>query len=738
MKHLRTISILLAALCAIALSFKGLREPDLWWQIKTGEWIIAHGKVPTEDVFSFTQKGQPWINIKWGFEVVAALVSNFLGSENVFILQGLVLLALLFFLFQLSTEISKKLNAETHATTAFLLLLPLLFISIDYRINGRPEMSSYLLSIVFLWLNLKYRNGNKPIIWWIIPLQCIWANIHEAFAIGVVINLIFLVAAFVEQKILVLSPFQPKAFLRQAAAVILSVLAIFINPYGAKMLLQPFSIFNQVFENKYTTELLSISSHQYWQKEAWLATAWLVAGMAFLLFIALKKRAQFRTLSIGYCMVVIAFGYLATSAFRNIIFLVLVLFPVAVSAGAVLLHSFKKAAKFLLPVSAIALLVLSVSVITNTYYQAIGSRDKFGLEIRPDYNPIGAAEFIIQNKLSGRCFSDYLTSSFLLWKVSGFETFIDLRDLDVFPPAFFNTFTEAVLEPEKFNALNQKYQFEYVVLFRPQYANLHAWLAQGNGFKAVFADAIAVVYVKDNQATPVRDIFQPLASLPTSKTASALNKFLNPFYSNQPHFKNENSFAAASYYLNIQQPQLALPHATQLSKSEESWKGFALLGEIYYQKSFAATKDSADAFTQAAQQYFAAALQQKSTYVPALMGMGTILYKQGFYNQAKTAFEQATQTESNHVNAWVSLAECYKATLQLPESLDGAINCFEKANKLNPNNPNIVLNLGVLYFRNNNCEKSIQLLQKVKNYPLLTEEEKTVIESCLKQCGTTI
>ena len=247
-----------------------------------------------------------------------------------------------------------------------------------------------------------------------------------------------------------------------------------------------------------------------------------------------------------------------------------------------------------------------------------------------------------------------------------------------------------------------------------------------------------MVYVKDNQATPVRDIFQPLASLPTSKTASALNKFLNPFYSNQPHFKNENSFAAASYYLNIQQPQLALPHATQLSKSEESWKGFALLGEIYYQKSFAATKDSADAFTQAAQQYFAAALQQKSTYVPALMGMGTILYKQGFYNQAKTAFEQATQTESNHVNAWVSLAECYKATLQLPESLDGAINCFEKANKLNPNNPNIVLNLGVLYFRKNNCEKSTQLLQKVKNYPLLTEEEKTVIENCLKQCGTTI
>ncbi|MFN8294502.1 MAG: hypothetical protein U0T72_12325, partial [Chitinophagales bacterium] len=214
MKHLRTISILLAALCAIALSFKGLREPDLWWQIKTGEWIIAHGKVPTEDVFSYTQKGQPWINIKWGFEVVAALVSNFLGSENVFILQGLVLLALLFFLFQLSTEISKKLNAETHATTAFLLLLPLLFISIDYRINGRPEMSSYLLSIVFLWLNLKYRNGNKPVIWWIIPLQCIWANIHEAFAIGVVINLIFLVAVFVEQKILALSPFQPKAFLR--------------------------------------------------------------------------------------------------------------------------------------------------------------------------------------------------------------------------------------------------------------------------------------------------------------------------------------------------------------------------------------------------------------------------------------------------------------------------------------------------------------------------------------------
>src|SRR5262245_59756863 len=88
--------LLLSYLLAFALSIKSFREPDLWWQIRTGEWILEHNAVPKTDVFSYSMQGTPWINIKWGFEAAAAFVARLLGPESVFILQAMVSCLLVF------------------------------------------------------------------------------------------------------------------------------------------------------------------------------------------------------------------------------------------------------------------------------------------------------------------------------------------------------------------------------------------------------------------------------------------------------------------------------------------------------------------------------------------------------------------------------------------------------------------------------------------------------------------
>ena len=42
-----------------------LADPDSHWHITVGNWILAHGAVPTVDSFSFTFAGQPWIAKEW-------------------------------------------------------------------------------------------------------------------------------------------------------------------------------------------------------------------------------------------------------------------------------------------------------------------------------------------------------------------------------------------------------------------------------------------------------------------------------------------------------------------------------------------------------------------------------------------------------------------------------------------------------------------------------------------------
>src|SRR5258706_15690714 len=42
-----------------------LGDGDTGWHVRTGEWILAHGQVPRQDMFSFTMPGQPWFAWEW-------------------------------------------------------------------------------------------------------------------------------------------------------------------------------------------------------------------------------------------------------------------------------------------------------------------------------------------------------------------------------------------------------------------------------------------------------------------------------------------------------------------------------------------------------------------------------------------------------------------------------------------------------------------------------------------------
>ncbi len=48
-----------------AISPLAFRDGDVSWQIAAGRWIIAHGRIPTSDPFSFTVAGHPWVAMEW-------------------------------------------------------------------------------------------------------------------------------------------------------------------------------------------------------------------------------------------------------------------------------------------------------------------------------------------------------------------------------------------------------------------------------------------------------------------------------------------------------------------------------------------------------------------------------------------------------------------------------------------------------------------------------------------------
>ncbi len=66
--HIIFAAILLFGL--LAMTARPATDPDLWWHLRSGQWIVETGHVPHSDPFSFTRAGHAWVSHEWLSEVV--------------------------------------------------------------------------------------------------------------------------------------------------------------------------------------------------------------------------------------------------------------------------------------------------------------------------------------------------------------------------------------------------------------------------------------------------------------------------------------------------------------------------------------------------------------------------------------------------------------------------------------------------------------------------------------------
>jgi hypothetical protein len=69
--HFFTIAIFLTMLIA---AIQPVTDPDFWWHITTGNWILDHHTVPHQDLYTFTVHDHRWITHEWLSEVILALL----------------------------------------------------------------------------------------------------------------------------------------------------------------------------------------------------------------------------------------------------------------------------------------------------------------------------------------------------------------------------------------------------------------------------------------------------------------------------------------------------------------------------------------------------------------------------------------------------------------------------------------------------------------------------------------
>jgi hypothetical protein len=184
LRRLLLLAVLYAlpACLAITSLALGQNNPDLWWHLRTGQWIVHHHGVPWTDPFSSFGMGKPWLAYSWLYELVLydAYVWRGLMGPAIFVIalasaNGIVLYG------AVRRRMEGFAASIALAATGVLILVPFY--------SAMPVLVSAFLfliemDIVFGEVVGTYSGVSGHRLWFLPALFAIWANVHVEFIYG--------------------------------------------------------------------------------------------------------------------------------------------------------------------------------------------------------------------------------------------------------------------------------------------------------------------------------------------------------------------------------------------------------------------------------------------------------------------------------------------------------------------------------------------------------------------------
>jgi hypothetical protein len=201
-------------------------DGDTGWHIRTGDWILAHGMVPTKDLFSYTKPGQPWFAWEWLWDVLFSSIHSVFGLAGVGFATVLLLGVIAVLLYKL------VLRACGNDVLSFVLAAVALCGSSIHWL-ARPHLFSWLFLLAYLHLLPELQSGSKVAFAALPVLMVLWVNIHGAFLIGIFILLVASGGEVLEALLLRGESFAMvyQRSRRLLACTALCIAATFVNPY---------------------------------------------------------------------------------------------------------------------------------------------------------------------------------------------------------------------------------------------------------------------------------------------------------------------------------------------------------------------------------------------------------------------------------------------------------------------------------------------------------------------------
>lgn len=408
--HKVAIALLLCTIGVVVLYLmRPIADPDFFWHLKTGQWILQHQALPSIDPFSLAPPAADDLRASflltsyWFSQTIYAALYALGGWWGIALLRVALVgvMATLFF---------SRCDLRQPAKVSLLLLVGVQILE-TYPLE-RPQVFSFVFFAVLLVLLERYREQregeNNTVVFaaLVAVVMLVWANMHGGFFVGQATLLLFLVMEGVKFFHPALSPLEKRRYGGLGLIVLAGLTASFFNP-------NPLNSFKILFNIGDTNTFLFTTNIEYYSS------------------LRILREYSDYTIVLNWLMMALVVGSMLTSGRRQDI-----VWPVLLAGTAFMgcqhvryMPFFLIAALFYLgkcryegAVGTFFKTFLVVSALMAAIWFSRDEARNFSPFIRGQWGvdqsfPVSAADFAVQNKLPGPVYNTYLWGGYLVWRL---------------------------------------------------------------------------------------------------------------------------------------------------------------------------------------------------------------------------------------------------------------------------------------------------------------------------------
>jgi len=436
---------------------------DMPRHIKNGEMILkGNYEVLFKNTYSYTETNSSFINHHWLSGVTYYLLFKVVGWSGLVIFKVIIMLSAFLILFLATIK-------KANFWLVTLLSIPTIVI-LNERTGLRPENFSYLFISIFIYLIFSLvKNESSKKIYWLIPIQLLWVNMHIFFFIGPV-----LVGSFLLEKIILYRKnIIHNKVIKKLSIVFFSLIAVcFLNPSGFKGVIFPFKIFTnygiKTIENTSIPDFLRTTS--LWSDYSIVVffITLIISIISFATYYKFNQKANHKEFLPHYFFAILVTTILSIKLLRGLALYAMTFLPIiSINSNNLFL---KIRDKLQLDQNKLNYFVFStlltiLLILIFPIFKILTDNKIMGIGLTNYSND--SAQFFKDNKLSGPIFNDFDIGSYLIYNFYPAEkVFVDNRP-EAYTESFFkDEYFKTFKSEDKWHELLEKYNFN-VIFFNP-------------------------------------------------------------------------------------------------------------------------------------------------------------------------------------------------------------------------------------------------------------------------------